>query len=561
MVKLVLHSEEARDRLKEGVDILANAVKVTLGPKGRNVIIDKNYITPHITKDGVTVASSINLDERVPNMGCTLLKSIAKKTAEEAGDGTTTSIVIAQALFDAGLREIEKNKINSIDIQKGMKLASTKIIEKIQEMSKPIASIDELKNIALMSSNGDEEIANLISNLVYETGPKGNIIVQDSDNYTTYSEFVDGIRFDCGYTSWYFCNKPEEQKCEYENPLILVSQDKISSFGPIAKFVEYAFKNNRPLIIITEELVGEAMAVLLLNVKQKGLKACVVSAPGFANNRKELLEDIAVVTGSKLFGDYTGNPFHHQDITALGTCNKIIIDRANTTFFINDNVRPAIDERIVQIEGHKLLNDNHKLIKDKFDNRIAALRGKVAVVNVGGFTETEVKEKKDRVDDTIRASKAALEEGYVEGSGITYINAVLACNYDSSISMNQGMRIGFDIVTNAVRQVFNQVALNCGKIPEVILSKFSPARTIDFEKNTQTSERITNGYDFRNDVYCNLIETGIIDPTKVLRVALENAVSIVCLMLTTEAVVMNKLTELDMDALRQPKHLNGKQME
>ena len=551
MVKLVLHSEEARDRLKEGVDILANAVKVTLGPKGRNVIIDKNYITPHITKDGVTVASSINLDERVPNMGCTLLKDIALKTAEEAGDGTTTSIVIAQALFDAGLREIEKNKVNSIDIQKGMKLASTKLIEKIKEMSKPIANISELKNIALMSSNGDEEIANLISDIVYKTGPKGNIIVQDSDNYTTYSEFVDGIRFDCGYTSWYFCNKPEEQKCEYENPLILVSQDKISSFGPIAKFVSYAYENNRPLIIITEELVGEAMAVLLLNVKQKGLKACVVSAPGFANNRKELLEDIAVVTKSKLFGDYTGNPFHHQDIKALGTCSKVIIDRANTTFFTNDDVKSDINERIVQIEGHKALNDNHKLIKDKFDNRIASLRGKVAVINVGGFTETEVKEKKDRIDDAIRASQAALEEGYVSGSGITYINAANKLAIDFSIAMNEGMQIGYNIVMKAVNQVFNQVSINCGHVPEVILSK-TPLHS--FENSVQ-------GYDFRQDRYCDLIESGIIDPAKVLRVALENAVSIVCLMLTTEAIVMNKLTELDRDALKQPRHLNGKQME
>lgn len=561
MVKEVLHSSDAREQLKEGVDILADAVKVTLGPKGRNVIIDKNYISPHITKDGVTVAKAINLNERVPNMGCTLLKDIASKTAEEAGDGTTTSIVIAQSLFENGLREIEKNRINSIDIQRGMKRACSDITRHLKELSKPINGHVDLLNVARMSANGDDSIATVVADMVDRTGSKGNIIVQDSGTHLTTSEIVDGVRFDCGYTSWYFCNDKENQKCVYDNPLILVSQDKIASFQPIAEFVDHAYRNNKPIIIITEELVGEALAVILLNVKNKGLKACVVSAPGFANNRKELLEDIAVVTGGKLFGDYTGNPFHkNQNLEALGTCDRIVIDRNNTTFFINETSKERIEQRINEIEGHKILNDQTKLIQDKFDNRIASLQGKVAVIKVGGFTETEVKEKKDRFDDAIRAAQASLEEGYVPGSGITYINIVNKLA-PSSVHLNKGEMIGYKIVTDSVKKVFDQVAINCGLVPEVIISKLPIIGCTYDTINKVAKDAYLDGYDFRNDVYCNLEESGIIDPTKVLRVALENAVSIVCLMLTTEAIVRNKLSEFDIAALKQPKELNGPQYE
>lgn len=538
MVKEIIHGSDGREQLRKGINTLSDAVKVTLGPKGRNVILDKNYSTPHITKDGVTVATNIILEDRIENMGCTMLKDIAKKTADEAGDGTTTSIVLAQSLYNNGLREIEQNKFNSIDIQKGMQKATSAIVNKLKEYSTPLTTKEQLFNVASVSANGDTELAELIANVVWETGSKGNVIVKDSQKYETYTEFVDGIRFDSGYMSYHFNTDPTKQLIEYENPLILVSLDKISGYGPIQKFVNYAFEKKRPIIIVTEEIVGEALALLAANVQAGKIQAALVSAPGFANNRKELLQDMAIVTGGKLLGDYCGNPFHLASFDSFGTCKNIRIDRNNTTFFINDDVKPLIEERIKEIEGHKILNDNDKAIRTLFDNRIATLRGKVAVINVHGFTETELKEKKDRIDDAICASKAALEEGIVPGSGITYIN--LTKNLEKP-NLNKDEERGWNIVIESSQSVFNQVAINCGLIPEVIL-------------NNITGNNI-DGYNFRTDKYCNLFNDGVIDPAKVLRVALENATSITCQLLTTEAIVKNKMTEFDMANISQPKSM------
>lgn len=550
MVKEIVNGDEGRKQLKRGVNTLADAVKVTLGPKGKNVILDKNYSTPHITKDGVTVASDIILEDRIENMGCTMLKDIAKKTASIAGDGTTTSIILAQALYNNGLREIEQNNFNSIDIQKGMQKATVAIVDELKKISQPVSTEEDLYNVAYVSANGDGELASLISNIVHKTGSKGNIIVKDSQTYETYTEFVEGIQFDAGYMSYHFNTDAENQLIEFENPLVLVSQDKISGFGPISKFVKYAIDNQRPIIIITEELVGEALAVLVANVKAGFLKACVVSAPGFANNRKELLEDMAVVTGGKLFGDYCGNPFHLAKEDSLGTCKSIRIDRNSTTFFINDNVKPGIEKRIKEINGHKLLNDNDKMISDKFDQRVAALTGKVAVINVAGYTSTEVKEKKDRIDDAIRACQSSLEEGIVPGSGITYINVL---NTLIKPELNKDEERGFNIVTTSVKSIFNQVAINCGLNPDVIFD-----RLVMMEPDGPKGKNGLGsgyGYNFRTDKYCHLVNDGVIDPTKVLRVALENAVSITCQLLTTEAIVKNKFTEFDLQNLQQPKHL------
>lgn len=572
MVKEIIYSNDAREQLRKGINTLSDAVKVTLGPKGKNVLLDKNYSTPHATKDGVTVATNIILEDRIENMGCTMLKDIAKKTADEAGDGTTTSIILAQSLYNNGLREIEQNKFNSIDIQKGMQKASKAIIDELYKVSKPIESKQQLFNVAAVSANGDTELAELISNVVYETGAKGNIIVKDSQTYSTYSEFVDGIRFDAGYMTYHVNTDPEKQLIEYQNPLILVSLDKISGIGPLKKFLDYAHQKERPIIIITEEIVGEALAVIAANVNKGKLQAALVSAPGFANNRKELLEDMAVVTGGKMLGDYCGNPFHLADIDSLGTCNTIRIDRNTTTFFINDSVKPKIDSRIKEIEGHRSLNDNDKPIRDIFNNRIASLKGKVAVINVHGFTETELKEKKDRIDDAIRACQAALEEGIVAGSGITYINIAKSLAFPN---LNKDELRGWGIVLDSVKAVFHQVASNCGLVPEVILNNIKQFENqpIELYKNKEfkyiSSEAIpqheyekmmdlahslnTTGYNFRTDEYCNLITDGVIDPTKVLRVALENAVSITCQLLTTEAIVKNKFTEFDLANISQSK--------
>ena len=541
MVKEIINSTEARFALKRGIDTLANAVKVTLGPKGKNVLLDKNYSSPHITKDGVTVATNIMLEDRVENMGCSLLKDIAKKTADEAGDGTTTSIVLAQALYDEGLKITERHNFNSIDIQKGMQQASKDIISKLQEMSTPVKTKDDLYNVATVSSNGDHELAHIISDIVWETGSKGNVIIQDSDNFITYAEYIDGIKFSAGYTSQAFCTSPQNQLIEYDNPLVLTSVDKISDWKVIERFVKYAAEQKRPLIIITEELVGSAFAVLAANFKQGNVKVAVVSTPGIAGQRRELLEDISIVTGGKLFGDSTGYPFHLQTEKSLGTCKAIRINRNDTTFFINDNVKEGIENRIVEIQNHAKLNDSNKLIQKKFSDRIANLKGKVAIIKVGFITETEAKEKKDRIDDAIRACQAAFEEGIIEGSGISYINAV---NKLSTPNLNKDELLGYSIVTEAVNSVFKQVANNCNLNHEVILSNIK----LSFIDNI-------TGYNFRTDTYANLKSSGVIDPTKVLRVALENAVSITCQLLTTEAIVKNKLTEFDMQNINQPKEM------
>lgn len=536
MHKEIIFGNQARRKMQEGIDNLADAVKVTLGPRGRNVIIDKNYSTPHVTKDGVTVAESIIFSDRVENIGASMLKDIAKKTVEEAGDGTTTSIILAQAIYKEGLREVDNNN-NAVDIQRAIVNSSNRVIDYIKSNSKPISSKQDLKNVAMISSNGDEEIANIVSEVVHEVGEKGFIHIKDFkdvDPTRTYHEFVDGIRYDAGYSSWYFCNVPEKQQVHFENPLVLVSIEKISSFGPIKFFVEKAYELNRPIVIITEELVGEAMAVLLNNVKLGKIQACVINAPGMSNQRRELLEDIAVVTGAKLMGNVTGYPFIPENMKdkMLGTCNKLIVDRNNTTFFTNELRIPAIEKRIEQIKEHKELNEG-TLVKAKFDQRIAILTGKVAAINIGGSTEVEIKEKIDRVDDAVKACQSALAEGISEGGGFTYLKAT---------SILDKTDTGDKILYNVLSYPFNTIARNCGLTPEVIFGKM--------DENT--------GYNFRTDTYCNLFKDGVIDPTKVLRTALENAVSISSLLLTTEAIIFPELNNLDKEYLNRPKEMINK---
>jgi chaperonin GroEL len=537
MHKEIIFGNVARAAMKEGVDTLANAVKVTLGPRGRNVIIDKNFSTPHVTKDGVTVADSIILSNRVENIGASMLKDIAKKTVEEAGDGTTTSIVLAQAILTEGLKELHNGDSNPIDVQRAIVNSSKRVIDYIQSNSKEITSEEDLKNVAMISSNGDEEIANIVSNVVYNVGEKGFVHIKDYkdvDPTKTFSEFVDGIRYDAGYSSWYFCNVPEKQQVHFDNPLILVSMEKISSYGPIAYFVEHAYKTSRPIVIITEELIGEALAVLLNNVKLGKLQACVINAPGMSNQRRELLEDISVVTGAKLMGNITGYPFIPENTKEkmLGTCNKLIVDRNNTTFFIGEDRNIPIQKRIEQIKEHKELNEGVH-VKAKFDQRVAILQGKVAAINIGGQTEVEIKEKIDRVDDAVKACQAALSEGISQGGGFTYLKAT------SILDKNDK---GDKILYNVLSYPFNTIARNCGLTPEVIFSKMSE----------------TTGYNFRTDTYCNLFEDGVIDPTKVLRVALENAVSIASLLLTTEAIVFPELNNFDREYLNRPKEMVSK---
>lgn len=549
MHKEITFGKDAREKLKSGIDKLADTVKVTLGPKGRNVIIDKNYTSPKVTKDGVTVAEAIILNDRLENIGSTMLKDIAKKTVDEAGDGTTTSIVLAQAIYEEGLREIDNYKNNAIQIQRAVNSAVHYVTERIRKYSNQIETENDLKSIAFISSNGDTNISDIVGKVVYEAGPTGFIHIKNhkevDPTYTGY-EFVDGMKYPSGYASWYFCNNPDKQICEFDNPLVLVSIEKISSFGPIEFFVRHAVAENRPIVIMTEEMVGEAMATLLANVTRGKLSACVVNAPGMSNQRKELLEDIAVINKAKLMGNITGYPFIPQNmkVDMLGSCKKVVIDRNTITFFPDDTRKDKIEQRINQIKEHRNLNEGH-LVKKKFDERIAILEGKIASLNFGGHTEAEIKERIDRVDDAVRATQSAFAEGTCEGGGYTYLKIAKELDEVANTLSNE-YKIGYQIVANSLRKPFKQIAYNSGLVPEVI---------------QQEMEKQSLGYDFRNDVYCDLTNAGIIDPAKVLRVALENASSIASLLLTSEAIITNELSPLDLELLKRPKEMVGKSYE
>lgn len=528
MYKEIYFGNDGRNKLARGVNLLANCVKVTLGPKGRNVIIDKNYISPVITKDGVTVAESIILSDRVENMGATMLKDIAKKTVEKAGDGTTTSIVLSQAIFNEGLRVVDNYKENAIQIQRDIHKTANEVIQKIKESSDNISSKEQLYEVALISANGDEEIAKVVSDVVWEVGLTGYIHIKqykDCDPTYTGYEVIDGIKYDCGYDSWYYINDKDNQKCTFENPLILLSLEKISSYGPIKYFVEQAYQQNRPLVIICDEMVGEASSIILANVQAGKLRACVVRPPGFSNNRRELMEDIAVVTGAKLMGNMTGYPFIPENMkkTMFGTVEKIVIDRNNTAFFINDSRKENITKRIETIKSHRELNEGG-LVRNKFNERIAILEGKIATINTGGATESEIKEKIDRVDDSLKACLAALEEGVSQGGGFTYLKIS---------NQIEPKTTGAMILKKALEYPFTQIANNCGLSPDIIKEKVLESKDKDF------------GFNFRTEEYCDLKKEGILDPSKVLITSLENAVSICSLLLSTEAVVSNELDNGD----------------
>ncbi len=528
MYKEIYFGNNGRNKLARGINLLADTVKVTLGPKGRNVIIDKNYISPIITKDGVTVADSIYLLDRVENMGATMLKDIAKKTVETAGDGTTTSIVLSQAIYNEGIRIVDNYKENAIQIQREIQKAAGEVIEMIRKNSSKIESKDQLYEVALISANGDEEIAKVVSDVVWEVGLEGYIHIKqykDCDPTYTGFEIVNGIKYDCGYESWYYINDPDNQKCTFEDPLILLSLEKIASYGPIKYFVDQAYQQNRPLVIICDEMVGEASSVILANVQAGKLRACVVRPPGFSNNRRELMEDISVVTGAKLMGNSTGYPFIPENMrkAMFGTVKKIVIDRNNTAFFIDDSRTEQIKKRIEQIKSHRELNEKG-LVREKFNKRIAILEGKIASINTGGSSETEIKEKIDRVDDSLKACLAALEEGVSQGGGFTYLKIAneLVTNTKGGL-----------ILKSALEYPFKQIAINCGLSPEIIKEK------------VLLSDKDDYGFNFRTEEYCSLMESGIIDPSKVLITALENSVSICSLLLSTEAVVSNELNESD----------------
>jgi chaperonin GroEL len=536
MIREVITGEDARKQLQVGVDILANAVKVTLGPKGRNVIIDKNYTTPHITKDGVTVAQEIQLEDRTANMGATMVKNVASKTAWDAGDGTTTATVLAQAIFNKGMDAITEN-VNPIDLKRGMDKAVVDVTSYIKSIAVPVTNLAE---VATISVNGDEDMGNMIADIIGTVGQAGLVTVEDSNTHETFYTVVNGQKYDSGYISPYFITDKEKQSVEMENPLILITNEKISSVNVIAKFIEYARKENRYLFIVCEEMVGEALHVLLANKQQRGLKVCVISAPGFAGQRAALLEDMAVSTGSTLAGDTYGRPFHliTKPAQYLGSAEKIIVDRTGSIILNGAGSKEVVDKRIKEVEAHRDLEENGQ-VKSRFTSRIATLSGGVAVLKVGGFSEVEVKEKKDRFDDGIRAVKSAMEEGIVPGGGFTYLGA--AYSVSSKEVLTKDMEIGYKIIFDSIEEPFKTICENAGKISDNIIHVFRESG---------------NGYNFRTDQFQDLITHGVVDPAKVTRVALENAVSVAGLLLTTECVVKNKLTDLDVAMLSRGQEYN-----
>ena len=539
MIKRITFDDDARGSLKEGVDALANAVKVTLGPKGRNVVIDKNFTTPHITKDGVTVAQSIELEDRVPNIGAQMVKNIARKTADEAGDGTTTATVLAQAIFNEGLDCLEQG-YNPIDLQRGMQKAANSVVEYIKQEAKPV---DNLKEVAVVSTNGDEELGGIIAEILEKIGREGTVTVENSNSHKTYYEIVKGQRYDSGYISPYFATNVEKQSCEMTKPVILVTNEKITDYLTIEPFVKAAHANHVPLLIVCEEMSGQALHLLLANKTQIGLQVCVIYAPGYAGQRAALLEDLAVSTQATLIGQSYGRPFHlyNNDVQrawdSLGYCEKAVVDRKGTVLFGDILSSEAVTKRIEEVKAHREAEED-PLVKTRFDSRIAMLTGGVAVLHIGGYSEVEIKEKKDRADDAIRAVQSSMEEGIVAGGGYTYLKASEEAKTPDYA--NEDEREGGSIVFDSIAYPFAQIAFNSGKDPDELLD--------EMEDN--------HGYDFRNERYCDLMEEGIVDPAKVTRVAVQNAVSIASLLLTTECVVYNKLTDLDVAMLSKGAQMN-----
>ncbi|AYL97417.1 chaperonin GroEL [Mucilaginibacter celer] len=521
MAKQVKYNVEARDALKRGVDILANAVKVTLGPKGRNVIIDKKFGSPAITKDGVTVAKEIELKDALENMGAQMVKEVASKTADIAGDGTTTATVLAQAIVTAGIKNVAAGA-NPMDLKRGIDKAVAAVVENLKTQSQTVGEDNnKIKQVASISANNDEVIGSLIAEAMEKVGKDGVITVEEAKGTETEVKTVEGMQFDRGYLSPYFVTNADKMEAELENPFILIYDKKISSMKELLPILEKQVQTGKPLLIIAEDLDGEALATLVVNKIRGSLKVAAVKAPGFGDRRKAMLEDIAILTGGTLISEERGYKLENADLSYLGTAEKIVIDKDNTTIINGSGSAEEIKARVAQIKS-QIESTTSDYDREKLQERLAKLSGGVAVLYVGAATEVEMKEKKDRVDDALHATRAAVEEGIVAGGGVAFIRAV------ASISElkgdNEDENTGIQIIRRAIEEPLRQICENAGIEGSIIVQKVKEG-TADF------------GYNARTDKYENLIAAGVIDPTKVSRVALENAASIASMLLTTEVVL------------------------
>ena len=524
MAKEILFNIDARDQLKQGVDALANAVKVTLGPKGRNVIIEKKFGAPHITKDGVSVAKEIELEDAFQNLGAQLVKEVASKTGDDAGDGTTTATVLAQSIVSVGLKNVTAGA-NPMDLKRGIDKAVAQVVKSIKDQAQIVGDdYDKIQQVATISANNDEEIGKLIADAMRKVSKDGVITIEEAKGTDTTIDVVEGMQFDRGYISPYFVTNTEKMEVEMERPYILIYDKKISNLKELLPILEPAVQSGRPLLIIAEDVDSEALTTLVVNRLRAQLKICAVKAPGFGDRRKEMLEDIAILTGGVVISEEKGIQLDQATIDMLGTAEKITVNKDNTVIVNGAGAKENIATRVAQIKA-QIISTTSDYDREKLQERLAKLAGGVAVLYVGAASEVEMKEKKDRVDDALSATRAAIEEGIVPGGGVAYIRAI-----DSLTDLggaNEDEKVGIDIVKRAIEEPLRQIVFNAGKEGAVVVQKVREGKD-DF------------GYNARTDVYENFFAAGVVDPAKVTRVALENAASIAGMFLTTECVITEK---------------------
>jgi chaperonin GroEL len=520
MAKQIIFDTDARDKLKRGIDTLANAVKVTLGPKGRNVIIDKKFGSPAITKDGVTVAKEIELADAIENMGAQLVKEVASKTADQAGDGTTTATVLAQAIYTIGAKNVAAGA-NPMDLKRGIDKAVLAIVKELHAQSKSITTSKEITQVASISANNDLTIGQMIADAMEKVGKEGVITVEEARGTETEVKTVEGMQFDRGYLSPYFVTNMEKMEAEMDRPFILISEKKVSSMKELLPVLEQVAQTGRPLMIIAEDVDGEALATLVVNKIRGALKVCAVKAPGFGDRRKAMLEDIAVLTGGTVISEERGFKLENVEITMLGQCEKALVDKDNTTIINGEGNSDEIKGRVAQIKS-QIEATTSDYDREKLQERLAKLSGGVAIIYIGAATEVEMKEKKDRVDDALHATRAAVEEGIVAGGGVAFIRAQSVL-VDLEV-LNADEKTGVAIIKNAIEAPLRTIVANAGGEGSVVVQEVKTGKG-------------AYGYNARDDRYEDMIAAGIIDPTKVTRLALENAASIAGLLLTTEAVV------------------------
>lgn len=524
MSKIIKFNIEARALLKEGVDQLADTVKVTLGPKGRNVVLEKKFGAPLISKDGVTVAKEIELSDAFMNMGAQMLKEVASKTADNAGDGTTTATVLAQSIINVGLKNVTAGA-NPMDLKRGIDKAVAKVVESLKSQSQTVGEdLKKIEQVARISANNDEEIGKLIATAMAKVKKEGVITVEEAKGTETKVEVVEGMQFDRGYISAYFVTNPDKMEVEMENPYILIHDKKISSMKDLLPVLEETARSGRGLMIIAEDVEGEALATLVVNRLRGSLKVCAVKAPGFGDRRKEMLEDLAILTGGTVISEERGMKLENATINDLGVADKVTVNKENTTIVNGAGEKEMIQARINQIK-QQITTTTSDYDREKLQERLAKLAGGVAVLYIGAASEVEMKEKKDRVDDALHATRAAIEEGIIPGGGVGYIRAIAAL--ENLKGDNDDQTTGIEIIKRAIEEPLRQIVINAGKEGAVVVQKVREGKN-DFGYNAQT------------DKYENLYKAGVIDPAKVARIALENAASIAGMFLTTEAVIVEE---------------------